>query len=127
MSYESACFDPTCGSKVCLTDAEHRYHKERGTVFYCASGHGQVFGASENDELRKKVATLEKQLAVLRSEYERAINTYFCPFAKCFVSYKRKSALASHLAREHGARSTPARKLRALPQNAGPTAYGSGV
>lgn len=127
MSYESKCYKATCSARVCLTADEHRFHRERGTTFYCAAGHPQVFRKSEVEKLREEVERLKRVADRWRREAEYQSDRRKCPFAGCLMEYGRAADLARHLVREHGASKRPRRQLRALPEDAGPDAHGSGV
>lgn len=53
----------TCGNSFALTGETYRRRQEDGRVFFCPLGHENIFGESENDKLRQRIAQLEKELA----------------------------------------------------------------
>jgi len=55
-----------CRAPIYLDDETIRLRRQDGKTFFCPNGHGQVFSPSENDELKKTIASKDRALAYLR-------------------------------------------------------------
>jgi hypothetical protein len=105
---ELSCFHPNCQARVYLTDGQYRYHKERGSAFFCTAGHEQVFRPSENDNLRAKIGRLEDEIKRLerRADYAETRqlqerHNWKCPFGGCYHETGSKGSMVRHIKTKH--------------------------
>lgn len=58
----------TCNMEFCLPEEVHCRRLKDGEIFFCPSGHENVYRPSRNDRLERRVRELEKLVNNLRSE-----------------------------------------------------------
>lgn len=93
----------SCGTDIVLAEAMHTNLRERGTTFYCPAGHGNMFrvGKSEADKLKEQLDRASSTIERLRAQVLEQEGRYRCIVAGCDEYRKSKSAMRTHLSKEH--------------------------